>query len=255
MRNRAGIQATAVACAALAFGMMAVAAERTSNPQKLTFGSGGVNRTYYLFVPDNTAAGHAPLLLLLHGSGRNGKSLIDPWLPLAKAEGIVLVAPDASDPRAWRIPQEGPDFFHDLLEMVRITHEAIDDRRMYVFGHSAGAIHGLDLALLESRYFAAAAVHAGVIGPGMMRFVDEAPRKIPIAIWVGTNDAFFPVPAVRATRDALNAHGFNAQLTEIKNHTHDYYGSSGDINRQVWAFLKEHRLTADPQFQEYQLVK
>ena len=30
--------------------------------QKLTFGSGGVNRSYYLFVPEKAAAGNAPLL-------------------------------------------------------------------------------------------------------------------------------------------------------------------------------------------------
>ena len=100
--------------------------------QKLTFGAGGVNRSYYLFVPEKAAAGNAPLLLLLHGSGRNGRTLVDPWLPLAKAEGIVLVAPDASDPQAWRIPQEGPDFFHNLVELVRITNKVVDDRRMYV---------------------------------------------------------------------------------------------------------------------------
>jgi hypothetical protein len=29
------------------------------------------------------------VILLLHGSGHDGKSLIDPWLPLAKSEGIV----------------------------------------------------------------------------------------------------------------------------------------------------------------------
>ncbi|HYT69096.1 MAG TPA: alpha/beta fold hydrolase [Vicinamibacterales bacterium] len=223
--------------------------------QKLTFGSGGVTRTYYLFIPERAGAGPAPMLLLLHGSGHNGKSLIDPWLPLAKSEGIVLVAPDASDPRAWRIPQEGPDFFHDLVELVRISNDVIDDRRMYVFGHSAGAIHGLDLGLLESEYFAAIAVHAGVVSPEMAPALDQAPRKIPMAIWIGTNDPLFPLNAVRNTRDALNAKGFNTQLTEIKNHTHDYYGSAGDINKQVWAFLKEQKLPAAPRYQEYQFTK
>ena len=110
------------------------------------------------------------MILLLHGSGHDGKSLIDPWLPLAKSEGIV-------------------------------------------------------------------------------------PRKIPMAIWVGTDDNFFPLAAVRQTRDALNAHGFNAQLTEIKNHTHDYYGSSADINKQAWAFLRQHTLAADPRFQSYDVRK
>ncbi len=98
--------------------------------EHLKFGSGGETRSYYLFIPDKAAPGPAPLLMLLHGSGHDGKSLIDPWLGLAKAEGIVLLAPDASNPQAWRVPQEGPDFFHDLVELVRISHDVIDERRM-----------------------------------------------------------------------------------------------------------------------------
>ena len=230
------------------------AAEETK-VQKLTFGSGGVNRSYYLFVPEKAAAGNAPLLLLLHGSGRNGKTLVDPWLPIAKSEGIVLVAPDASDPQAWRIPQEGPDFFHNLVELVRLTHNVVDERRMYVFGHSAGAIHGPGLGLLESEYFAAIAAHAGVVGREMQPVLTQAPRKIPMAIWVGTDDPLFPLSIVRQTRDALNAHGFDAKLTEVKGHTHNYYGAASRLNPQVWDFLKAHKLAADPKFQQYQFTK
>lgn len=223
--------------------------------EKLTFGSGGITRTYYLYVPEKSAEGPVPLLLLLHGSGRNGKTLVDPWLPLAKSQGIVLVAPDASDPRAWRIPEDGPDFLHDLIDLVRISNDTIDDRRLYVFGHSAGASHGLNLGVLESEYFAAVAVHAGVVSPELMPMLDQAPRKVPMAIWVGTDDPLFPLRTVRNTRDVLNARGFNSQLTEIKGHTHDYYGSAGDINKQAWAFLKDHKLPAEPRFQQYRLIK
>jgi poly(3-hydroxybutyrate) depolymerase len=232
-----------------------ISAAAEAKVEKLTFGSGGATRTYYLFVPDKAAGGSAPLLLLLHGSGRNGKTLIDPWLPLAKSEGIVLLAPDASNPQAWRIPQEGPDFFHDLVELVRLTHEVVDERRMYVFGHSAGAQHGLIMGLLESEYFAAVGVHAGLVPQEMISIVDRAPRKIPMAIWTGTDDALIPLGMVRQTRDVLNAQGFNLKLTEIIGHTHDYYSSSGGINKQVWAFLKDQRLAAEPKFQQYQLTK
>jgi predicted esterase len=116
-------------------------------------------------------------------------------------------------------------------------------------------MHGLDLGLLESEYFAAVAVHAGVVSKEMAPILDQAPRKIPMAIWVGTNDALFPVSIVRLTRDALNARGFNTALTEIEGHTHDYYGSASSINKDVWAFLQQHRLAADPRFQQYQLTK
>jgi poly(3-hydroxybutyrate) depolymerase len=182
------------------------------------------------------------MIVLLHGSGRNGKSLVDPWIPLAKAEGIILAAPDALDSRGWRVPEDGPDAIYDLMEMLRVTSE-VDSRRMYLFGHSAGAIQGLELAALESQYFAAVAVHAGTIDPGFYPFLDRVPRKIPIAMWVGTNDPLFPV--------ALNNRGFGVQLTEIKGHTHDYYGRASEINKQVWAFLQQHTLEQDPHYQQY----
>jgi predicted esterase len=216
--------------------LLARPAAAENKVEKLTFSSGDTKGTYYL-----------------HGSGHNGKSLIDPWMSLAKAEGIVLVAPDASDPRAWRFPQEGPQFIYDLLETLRAAHKEIDDRRMYVFGHSAGAIHGLDLGLMESQYFAAVAVHAGVVSPEVSSILPGVPRKIPMAIWVGTNDAFFPLKQVRNTRDVLAALKFDVTLTEIPNHTHDYYGSAASINKEVWAFLQRHTLEAPPQFQAYQL--
>jgi dienelactone hydrolase len=89
----------------------------------------------------------------------------------------------------------------------------------------------------------------------MMSFITRATRKIPISIFVGTNDQFFPVKDVRATRDALNKEGFNTQLTEIKGHTHDYYSLSDDINRAAWDFLKTISLPADPHYQRYSFGK
>lgn len=236
-----------VLCAAAA----GAASGDATKVQHLTFESGGAKHTYYLLVPEK-AVKPAPLLLLLHGSGHDGKSLIEPWQSLAKSEGIILVAPDASNPQAWRTPQEGPRFFFDLLEQLRAAHPEIDERRMYVFGHSAGAIHGLDLGLFESEYFAAVAVHAGAVSPEMAPVITQTPRKIPMAIWVGTNDSFFPLKVVRNTRDQLTAAGFELKLTEIPNHTHDYYGSASSINKDVWVFLKQYRLAAAPKYQDYQ---
>lgn len=231
--------------------LLLVARPADAKVEKLKLGSGRDAHTYYLYVPESAQAGPAPLLLLLHGSGRNGVSLVDPWLPLAKLQGIVLVAPDASDPQAWRIPQEGPDFFRDLIEAVVAAHPNVDRRRMYLFGHSAGAIQALDMGVLEPDYFAAVAVHAGVVSPEMVPMLDRSARKIPFAIWIGTKDQFFPLDTVRRTRDVLTEHGFTVQFTEIPNHTHDYYTTSAQTNREAWAFLQQHRLARDPEFQPY----
>jgi hypothetical protein len=42
------------------------------------------------------------MLVLLHGSGHDGRLLIDPWRPLVSKERIVLVAPNSVDPSLWQ---------------------------------------------------------------------------------------------------------------------------------------------------------
>ena len=232
---------------------LSAAAPAPDKVVKETFGAGGKTRTYYLLVPARVKPDEpAPLLVLLHGSGRDGRSLIEPWSWFAKEHGIVLAAPDAARRDGWDMRTDGPDFLYALVEMLRVQHP-VDPRRVYLFGHSAGAIHGLGAAVLESEYFAAAAVHAGVFPEPLRPFLKQAPRKIPIAIWVGTNDPLFPVVNVRTTRNDLASAGFPAELIEVAGHTHAYYDRAPGINKQVWQFLQAHRLDADPKFQRYEL--
>ena len=56
---------------------------------------------------------------------------------------------------------------------------------------------------------------------------------------------------VRDSLDLLKRQDFDVQLTEIPNHTHNYYGRSGEINQAAWAFLQSKRLEKDPQYQDY----
>ncbi len=213
--------------------------------------SKGKKRAYYLFVPEKLYPA-PPLIVLLHGSGRNGLSLVEKWKDLAKKEKVIIVGPDALDSQGWQIPEDGPDAVHELVEALKAKY-AVNARRVYLFGHSAGAGQALYLSLLESEYFAATAVHAGALhGSQNSQLIERAKRKIPIAIFVGTNDSFFPLPMVRATRDALNAKGFNSELTEIRGHTHWYYDRAPEINRSAWEFLKRHELTGEPLYEEYQ---
>ena len=219
--------------------------------QKETMRYEGKRRTYYLFVPEKiTTAAQTPLLVLLHGSGRNGLSLVEKWKELAEKEGVIIVGPDSLNSRGWRIPADGPDFIHELIKFLKAKYP-VNPRRIYLFGHSAGAGQALHLALLESEYFAATAVHAGALGADDNSYIERAHRKMPIAIFVGTNDQLFPLPVVRATRDALNAHGFNSELTEIVGHTHWYYDRAPEINRSAWEFLKNHELVDEPKYEQY----
>jgi poly(3-hydroxybutyrate) depolymerase len=240
---------------ALAALLLPAASASSDEITKELITSQGKKRAYYLYVPKTVKAdAPAPLLLVLHGSGRNGLSLVEKWKELAKKEGFIVAGPDSIDTRQWQIPADGPDFLRELVEELK-SKQPVNARRVYLFGHSAGAGQALYLSLLESEYFAASAVHAGALGPDANQLMEQAKRKTPIAIFVGTNDPLFPLPVVRATRDALNARGFSAQLTEIKNHNHWYYDRAPEINRDAWEFLKKHELTGEPKYEQYNWPK
>lgn len=138
----------------------------------------------------------------------------------------------------------------DVVEALKGKYP-IDERRVYLFGHSDGAEFAIFMSLLESEYFAAMAIHAGALSPEDSWVVARATRKIPMAIWVGDRDAFFPLKLVRGTRDLLVSRGFSVELNEMPNHDHGYYDLAPKINRSAWDFLSKHQLAGDPQFKQY----
>jgi poly(3-hydroxybutyrate) depolymerase len=213
--------------------------------------SKGKTRAYYLYVPATVkASSPAPLIVMLHGSGRVGMSLVEKWKDLAKKEGFIITGPDSSNTQGWGSPQDGPDFLRDLVEELK-TKYPINPRRVYLFGHSAGASFALEMSLMESQYFAATAIHAGALPRDDDDLIDSAKRKIPIFIQVGDRDPGLPVEVVRATRDALNAKGFAVELTELPNHDHWYYDLAPKINRTAWDFLKKYELESDPIYRKF----
>jgi poly(3-hydroxybutyrate) depolymerase len=211
--------------------------------------SNGKARAYYLYVP-STIKGPAPLIVTLHGSNRTGITLVEKWKDYAKKEGIILAGPDATNLRGWGSPQDGPDYLHALVEELKSKHP-INPRRVYLFGHSAGASFALHMSLMESQYFAAAAIHAGALRGEDMGVIELARRKIPISIQIGDSDQLVPLEVVRATSKALKEAGFTVDLVEIANHDHWYYDKAAKFNQTAWEFMKKYQLDSDPQYQKY----
>jgi len=234
--------------AILAFAPAGAFAQKIS---KETIVYDGKKRTYYLYVP-KTVLPSSPvsLVVLLHGSNHVGLSLAEKWDGLAEKEGVIIVAPDSADSAHWSVPGDGPAFLHELVESIK-TKYPINAKRVYLFGHSGGAVFALLMSLYESEYFAATAIHAGALRPEATDLIDLAKRKTPIQIQVGTVDEFFPLKIVRATRDLLNARGFSVQLIEMPGHNHWYYDLAPKINQTAWEFLKTQQLPDEPNFKEY----
>jgi poly(3-hydroxybutyrate) depolymerase len=221
-------------------------------PKKMTFESAGVKRSYYLFVPESLEADQpAPVMLMLHGSYGSGIDLVGKWTDIATRDGVILVGPNSIDDTVWQLRPDGPDFIRDVIDAVAREHP-IDRRRMYLFGHSGGAVHALTLGMLESQYFAAVAIYAGAWRENSAyQALTAARRKIPVLLMVGDKDQFFPMKAVQRTESAIRDAGHPVTLTVFKRHGHSYEDLAPLINRTTWDFLKVIELDITPQFQSY----
>jgi polyhydroxybutyrate depolymerase len=208
--------------------------------------SNGRERTYTLHVPASAAETPAAVVVLLHGSGGRGREMVRHWRPLAEAEGIVLVAPSSLEEDAWQLQADGPQLFHDILEDVAARH-AIDRRRVYLFGHSGGALYALTLGLMQSEYFAAIAAHGGVWrDPASFAAVGLATRKIPVALFIGDVDEFFSLRSARDTQRALREAGHPTTLTVLRRHGHAYARVAAQVNEAAWRSFGAAALPSEP---------
>ena len=222
----------------------------SSKITKQTIEFDGKKRVYYLYVPEK-AGSKPPLIVTLHGSGRDGLSLVEKWKDIADQEGFIVAGPDAMNSAEWNSTDDGADFLRVIVEQLESKY-AIDPKRVFLFGHSAGAVYALNLSMTESEYFAATAVHAGSWRSNEeFDYVHLAKRKTPIAIFIGDVDQYFPIDSVKKTEELLKSNQFPIQITVMKGHDHWYYDLAPDINRNAWAFLKQHSLNAEPKFTEY----
>lgn len=234
---------------ALLSALAASAEAVTVSRDQLRFGDR--DRTYYLYRPEGDA-GARPAVVLLHGSGGNGLLMVERWKEVAAREQIVLIAPDALHAQVgWSLRDDGPDFIHGVIRAVAATYP-IDMRRLYVFGQSGGAVYALNLAMLESEYFAAAAFHAGGWRkPAEYAFAGYAERKIPIAAYVGDKDEYFPVASVEDTQRILMRHGIPAELHLLPGRAHAYSDVPPDFQDTVWNFLNGNALSGLPKYTPY----
>ena len=226
-------------------------AARAASIEERTVVSRGKKRTYAFYAPDGVKPdARAPLLVVIHGSTGSGKQMMTNWTSTADKHGFLVAAPDATDNSRWASPQDGPLFLKDVVDDVSTRH-TIDGRRLYLFGHSAGANFALQMAVLESEFFAAAAIHAGAVSSDYYSIFDFATRKIPLAIYIGDRDQFYPIDVVRGVNAALEKRGFTVLYREIKDHDHAYRAVAPEINEEIWKFFSEHPLPQDPRYTPY----
>ncbi len=212
-------------------------------PQRRTVTVGGSSFTYDLYVPTSYRPETPwPLLCLFHGQGGDGASIRDFWQPTAEREGFLLLATSATGSSGGWVPSRDAPRFEAALNDALDAY-AVDQKRIYVWGFSAGAHFVHAIALLNSDLFAAYAVSAGVLaalaGPSAPAQAARR-RRIPVEIRVGRTDPLFPQAEQDRTTflDAGWREGTDLRFTPFDGgHT-----LRRNDPAELWSFLRDFRL-------------
>lgn len=197
----------------------------------ITFEFSGQLRQFYA-LPSPGDRPLPPLVILLHGSGRDGRSMLDMWQAIA-AQGVFLVAPDALNRDQWSPSTDGPEFFAELLDQAAKI-QPFDRDRVFLYGHSAGAGMALYLGDCTEMPVRAIAVHAGALND-CFSFSRPAVRRY--LIQVGDSDLSFPLQTVQASADRIIKSGSPVTLQIIPGHDHWFYDIGPELAKEAWQFL------------------
>ena len=208
--------------------------------QEITFE--GQKRSYELFLPDGEAAPRA-LLLLMHPTGQREIHMAEAWKSLAAKEHIVLAAPGSTKIESWSLKDDPPAFINQVITDVT-AHHAVDPKRIYVFGFSAGAHYAIKLCLAFPSTFAACGSAMGALDQKLFPTLDHLQGKTPIILFSGTEDTIVPAADVLATYQVLRKKGYDVKLKNYPGQDHNYYRLSGEINKRAWEFMSTHELPA-----------
>jgi predicted peptidase len=189
---------------------------------------------YRVYVPTTyTAAKPAPLVIALHGLGANEDSFFDRYdkLPpqLAEKHGFLMAAPlgyrvdgfygspigsgvDAAAQQKQQLSEK------DVMEVLRRMRAAynVDTSRIYLIGHSMGAIGTWYLGAKYADIWAALVTFAGT---GSRQSVERM-KALPQFVVHGDADRTVPVTGSRTMVDEMKKLGMNVTYVEVPGGTH-----------------------------------
>ena len=156
--------------------------------------TGGKNRQYYLYVPDNLKP-NSPLIISCHGMNQdyNYQKEQTQWPSLADTASFVVVYPVGIAGSVWSVNyQTGWDldgmtdvnFMLDIIDEVKANYD-IDDTRVYMSGFSLGGAFTYYMANKAADKIAA---FASISGYNLMGGSTSSDRPVPIIHVHGTAD-------------------------------------------------------------------
>lgn len=201
-----------------------------------TLRSAGEVMPYRMYVPTSYTPGKAlPLIIALHGLGSTEDSFFEFYgrkLPeLAEQRGYIVAAPlgyrvdgfygasiggPAADPAVARARSYSEEDVYQVLEQVR-TQYTIDGQRIYLIGHSMGAIGTWALGAKTPGQWTALGAFSGFGAPATAATM----RGIPQFVVHGDADPTVSVSGSRLMVAALKAAGADVVYIEVPGGDHN----------------------------------
>ncbi|HLG97701.1 MAG TPA: hypothetical protein VKX49_15405 [Bryobacteraceae bacterium] len=172
-------------------------------------------RDALLYIPESAANfKQAPLIVSLHGAGRNSERGIELLRSLSDQHGFLVLAPASIAP-TWDVihASYGPDIaFLDQCLSRTFELRDIDRKRIGLAGFSDGASYSLSVGLTNGDFFRAVlGFSPGFVVPG------EFFGRPPIFISHGTIDPILPIDECsRLIVPALKRSGYRVTYREFE---------------------------------------
>ena len=188
-----------------------------------------LSQSWYEYTPDGQPPKAA--VVLLHGAGRDGLSMLEMWQATADRHGLLLIAPNAGPMRFGAL---GRRAVTATARGAAVAH-GLPAEGLYLFGHSDGAVLAQDLVSSASPgQWRAAALHAGYRPEDGL---GTAATDSPLRLYLGDADPIFPTAPARASLRAMAARGHPAELITIRGHGHWFYRIGPAIAEDSWRWF------------------
>ena len=188
------------------------------------------NHRAWLHVPssarDQDTAEPLPLLVVLHGAGKNRfwdlKESVDSWAARAEAHGMAVLFPEALQ-HTWdfihskRTQRRDFDFLEECLSELR-RRFSIDERRIALLGISDGGSVALTLATHNPKLFQAALS----VSAGFCSSPPSATKSGPKLFMLhGSHDSMFQLSRIGLPlRDKMKQLGYDVEHRVGEGHGH-----------------------------------
>ncbi|RHX91839.1 alpha/beta hydrolase [Leptospira stimsonii] len=163
----------------------------------------GIERTYWIHLPENKYSGteKLPLVLGLHGRLGSGRNIMEDSKlnRISDREGFIVVYPDGID-RSWadgrgatpadKQKVDDVHFLEKLIDRISESHP-VDKDKIFIFGHSNGGFMTQRMLIEKTKRFRAGVSVSSQISEFILRNFEPS-GNVSVAFINGTKDSTVP---------------------------------------------------------------